>query len=68
MTRQISIPAEIFTHDGARRAAFEASGWFAAASSDRIVSLARSTWCAKARADDLEQYALEKNEGVAEVL
>ena len=62
------IPAEIFTHDGARRAEFDASGWFSTAPSDLIENLARSAWRVDCRADDLEQYAVATYDDVADVL
>ncbi len=64
----MSIPAAIYTDDGAKWASFDARRWFATAPMKRIVEVARSGWKISAGAADVARCARLENPQVADVL
>jgi hypothetical protein len=65
---QIKIPGEIYSGDLAKRARFDASRWFATATTEELATLARSGWHADRLAHDIAAESASSDDAVADVL
>ena len=68
LVRGRTIPAAVWSSDFARAAEFDASPWFAGASVQAIVELARQSWRSDRLAHDVAVCALGSEDSVADVL
>ena len=64
----LTIPARIYSNDCAHYKEFDASSWFAVASTENILRLSENSWGGEYVADELAKYVMDQDDDVATVL
>jgi hypothetical protein len=64
----LTIPARIYSNDCAHYKEFDASEWFAVASTESILRLEKSGWGGEHVADELAKYAMQSDDDIATII
>ena len=64
----LTIPARIYSNDCAHYKEFDASEWFAVASSESILRLAENGWGGEHVGRELASYAMQQDDDIATIL